>query len=78
MTEPQDSGDLALYYCPRCVEAPDHLLATIRWCDPHAPSRDGAEDAKVETGLFLTGTAEADGQTCRAWSNLLHRQRSSD
>ena len=70
-----DTGDEARYYCPGCQEAPEGRLATTRWCDSHAPSREGADDGRVGDGLPLTGTAEADGQTCRAWAKLLHRPR---
>ncbi|HSE92975.1 MAG TPA: hypothetical protein VLF19_06690 [Methylomirabilota bacterium] len=47
-------------------------ILDVRWCDAHAPARDGSDDATVNCEGFMSGSAEAGGDANRRWCQLLH------
>ena len=63
-------------YCPDCEPDADPLrdILDVRWCEHHAPPRAGTADAAVAPTAFISGSAEAGGETNRRWCELLHRQ----
>jgi len=69
-----DAIAVARSYCPGCEPDADPLseILDVRWCDAHAPARDGSDDAVVNCDAFLSGSAEAGGDANRRWCELLH------
>ena len=70
-----DAPIVARAYCPGCEPGadPTREILDVRWCDAHAPARDGSDDATVTSDAFLSGSAEAGGDANRLWCELLHR-----
>jgi hypothetical protein len=70
-----DAPVVARAYCPGCEPGadPTREILDVRWCDAHAPQRDGPDDATVTSDAFLSGSAEAGGDANRLWCELLHR-----
>jgi hypothetical protein len=64
-------------YCPGCEPDADPFAEILdtRWCDAHAPVRDGADDAVVNSDAFLSGSSEAGGDANRAWCAIIHQAR---
>lgn len=75
MSEAVDTEYCGRTYCPGCEPEADEIeeILTVRWCDPHEPQRAGADDDRVIAGSFLSGTADAEGPTCKAFADLLRR-----
>ena len=75
-----DSPVVARAWCPGCEPFADPTLQIldIRYCDQHAPVRDGSDDSSVTSESYLSGNAEAGGDANRLWCELLHRQASRD
>lgn len=65
---------VARSYCPGCEPDADPVreILDVRWCDGHAPARDGPDDAAVSSDAYLSGSAEAGGEVNRRWCQLLH------
>lgn len=70
-----DTPMLARHVCPGCEpEAdPTREIVDTRWCSAHAPREGGSEDAQVTSQSWMTGGAEADGETCRRMAEIIHR-----
>jgi hypothetical protein len=71
-----DTPDLATPYCPRCDPERDPIreILTIRWCNAHAPTCEGADDERLSDTLGITPAyAEASAATNRPWCELVHR-----
>jgi len=66
---------VARSYCPGCEPHADVLLEIleVRWCEPHAPARDGPDDALVTARGTTFGSAEAGGEDNRHWCEVIHR-----
>ncbi|HEV8639939.1 MAG TPA: hypothetical protein VGV13_02455 [Methylomirabilota bacterium] len=69
-----DAPVVARSYCPGCEPDadPTREILDVRWCDAHAPTRDGCDDTAVTSDAFLSGSAEAGGDANRRWCELLH------
>jgi len=69
-----DAPIVARSYCPGCEPDADPLaeILDVRWCDAHAPARDGSDDNSVSCEGFMSGSAEAGGDANRRWCQLLH------
>jgi hypothetical protein len=69
-----DSAPVARAYCPGCEPDADPIgeILDVRWCELHAPARDGAEDTTVNADSFLSGSAEAGGDANRRWCEFIH------
>lgn len=61
--------------CPDCYPDDDYRTYTVYYCEAHSPDREGADDAIVTTGIYLTGNSEATGEDNRKWCAWLHRNR---
>lgn len=61
--------------CPGCDPEADFErgMLEVRWCDSHAPIRDGSEDGIVTAQGYLSGSAEAGGDDNQRICDLLHR-----
>ena len=72
----QDTPSVARVYCPGCEPEADPTaeILDLRWCEPHSPQRDGADDTVVTAAAYLSGSAEAGGDDNRAWCALFHRR----
>lgn len=70
-----DSPVIARAFCPRCEPEADQTTEILdtRWCETHAPRRDGLDDEAVIYGNYLSGSAESGGDENRAWCDFLHR-----
>ena len=70
-----DSPVVARAFCPGCEQEPFDAkeVLDIRWCDTHAPSRDGLDDAAVGLQGYMSGSAEAGGDDNKRWCDLFHR-----
>jgi hypothetical protein len=70
-----DAPVVARAYCPGCEPDadPTREILDVRWCEAHAPARDGTADNTVTSDAFLSGSAEAGGDANRLWCELLHR-----
>ena len=66
-----DTPNMAVDWCPGCAPGRDPLREILveRYCDGHAVGVWGVEDGKVEQTFLPVG--EADGETCRAFAELL-------
>jgi hypothetical protein len=66
---------LVRVYCPGCEPDADPFTEILdtRWCDAHAPVRDGVDDAVVNSDTFLSGSSEAGGDANRAWCAVIHQ-----
>jgi hypothetical protein len=72
-----DTARVGRDWCPGCEPDAD-LFAEIlqeRRCERHMPAVDGSEDGAVTERHHFSGTAEADGATCRAWGDWLAGRR---
>ena len=71
----EDSPVLGRSYCPGCEPNADPIeeILDTRWCDRHAPVRDGSEDEGVLASAYLSGSAEAGGEDNRLWCDFIHR-----
>lgn len=70
-----DTPNLSTSWCPGCRPEvdPTQVIVQIRWCDTHEPSRVGADDEHVLlAGPYLSGTAEAGGESNRLWCEFVH------
>jgi hypothetical protein len=69
-----ETPSVARLYCPGCEPEADPTaeILDVRWCELHAPVRDGADDAGVTVGAFLSGSAEAGGEDNRRWCEIFH------
>lgn len=69
-----DAPVIARSYCPGCEPDADPVreILDVRWCDAHAPARDGSDDNSVSCEGFMSGSAEAGGDANRRWCQLLH------
>ena len=67
---------VARAYCPRCEPEADPIgeVLNVRWCEAHAPARDGLDDHAVSHGASPSLTIEAGGADNRQWCDLLHRE----
>jgi hypothetical protein len=72
-----DSPYVARAYCPGCERDadPSQDILDVRWCEPHSPARDGADDEVVTASAYLSGSAEAGGDDNRRWCDILHGRR---
>src|SRR2546430_6120414 len=72
-----DTPSVARAYCPGCEPDADPSLEIldVRWCESHAPARDGADDEVVTAAAYLSGSAEAGGDHNRRWCEVLHGRR---
>jgi hypothetical protein len=72
-----DTPSVARAYCPGCEPNADPSLEIldVRWCESHAPARDGADDEVVSAAAYLSGSAEAGGDDNRRWCEVLHGRR---
>lgn len=70
---------MARNYCPGCEPDADPLkeVLDVRWCETHAPARDGTDDASVRSNSYLSGSSEAGGDANRSWCGVLHRDSKS-
>jgi hypothetical protein len=68
--------DASRSYCPRCDLAadPTREVLDVRWCDAHAPIRDGLEDGRVSFESSVILNNEAGGADNRRWCDLIHRR----
>ncbi len=66
---------MARPWCPGCEPNadPSREILDLRWCEPHAPTRDGLDDAAVTSDAYLSESSEAGGDGNRRWCDLLHR-----
>ena len=71
-----DSPVVASAWCPGCEPLADPTLQIldVRYCDQHAPGRDGSDDSSVTLDGYLSGSTEAGGDANRLWCRLLHRE----
>lgn len=71
-----DTPSLARSYCPGCEPDadPSREILEARWCESHAPVRDGLDDGTVATEAILSGSVEAGGADNRRWCEMLHRE----
>ncbi|MBI2014106.1 MAG: hypothetical protein HYS77_00975 [Candidatus Rokubacteria bacterium] len=69
-----DTPVVARSYCPGCEPDADPFceILDVRWCDAHAPVRDGPDDTTAASDAYLSGSAEAGGEVNRRWCELLH------
>jgi hypothetical protein len=69
-----DSAPIARAYCPGCEPNADPIreILDVRWCEGHAPAREGCDDSTVNSDGFLSGSAEAGGDANRRWCKLIH------
>ncbi len=69
-----DAPVVARSYCPGCEPDADPFreILDVRWCDAHAPPRDGSDDNSVSCEGFMSGSAEAGGDANRRWCQLFH------
>ncbi len=67
---------VARSYCPGCEPDANPVGEVLDacWCDVHAPTRDGLDDAVVTLGAHLSGTAEAGGLDNKRWCDFFHRE----
>lgn len=70
-----DSPVVARRYCPVCEPEADPTTEILdpSYCEHHAPTRDGAQDADVTTAAYMSGSAEAGGEDNRRWCDIVHR-----
>lgn len=71
-----DSPPEATAWCPGCAPERDPIKELIyeQRCADHTPKRDGADDDLVSTsGAWLGGSNEGDGDTGRAFAEIVHR-----
>jgi hypothetical protein len=71
-----DSPVVARSWCPGCEPLADPTLEIldVRYCDQHAPGRDGSDDSSVTSDSHVSGSVEAGGDANRLWCQLLHRE----
>jgi hypothetical protein len=71
-----DSPIVARAWCPGCEPFADPTLQILdlRYCEQHAPGREGSDDLNVTLDGHLSGSAEAGGDANRLWCQLLHRE----
>jgi hypothetical protein len=71
-----DTPVVTRLYCPICEPDTDPTqgLLEMRYCDPHAPVRDGTVDGQVQALSYMSGSGEAGGDDNRAWCELFHRK----
>ena len=72
---PSEMPPAARGYCPGCEPDADPIreVLDVRWCESHAPAREGIDDAAVHADSYLSGSGEAGGDGNRRWCALLHR-----
>lgn len=72
-----DTPVVARTYCPGCEPGADPIaeILDLRWCNQHAPDREGACDLVVSTNAYLSGSADAGGDENRLWCEWLHRRK---
>lgn len=70
-----DSPIVTRRVCPGCdPDAADLTQLIELWpCPSHVVSANGEDDAKLTDDLPLSGTAECEGETNRAWCALLRQ-----
>ena len=70
-----DSPIVSRPYCPGCEPDadPTREILDVRWCEDHMPRREGAEDAGVVANAYLSGSVEADYDTCRKYAIMIRR-----
>jgi hypothetical protein len=63
-------------YCPGCEPTADPIgeVLDVRWCDVHAPGRDGLEDGRAHFETAHASGTEAGGEDNRRWCELVHRR----
>jgi hypothetical protein len=68
---------LARSYCPGCEPDADpcHEILDVQWCESHAPTSNGLDDARIVVEITVSGSAEAGGEANRRWCDVLHRKR---
>jgi len=69
-----DSPIVARSYCPGCEPDADPFteILEVRYCESHAPARSGSDDIRVGEGNYMSGGAEAGGETNRRWCEAIH------
>jgi len=72
-----DTPLMGRWYCPGCEPEADPIaeILDVRYCDGHAPNREGAEDGQVTEQGYMSGSAEAGGDENRAACDMIHRPR---
>lgn len=71
----QDTPSLGRFYCPACEPEADPTaeVLDVRYCESHAPLRDGADDVLVGAAAYISGSSEAGGDDNRRWCEIFHR-----
>ncbi len=71
-----DSPVVSRAYCPGCEPEADPTaeVLDVRYCERHAPERDGRDDDAVRSQQYLSGSAEAGGEENRLWCDFVHRR----
>lgn len=75
---PAGAPQVGRAYCPACEPAADPIreILDVRWCEAHAPTRDGVDDGNVRLDAFGVSNGEGGGEDNRRWCDLLHRHAS--
>lgn len=70
-----DPPCLGRAWCPECEKTadPSREILDTRYCPDHTQQMTGSADAEVlgEPG-YLSGNAEVDAETNRAWCRVIH------
>jgi hypothetical protein len=71
-----EKPSVARPYCPGCEPNADVLLEIldVRWCETHAPVRDGFDDCLLTDQSTAYGGVEAGGEDNRRWCEVIHRR----
>lgn len=74
-----DTPPVSRHWCPICEPEADPTSEVLetRYCEPHTPTRDGAEDGKVNAYAYLSGSGEVGGDENRRWCELLSRKKTA-
>jgi hypothetical protein len=71
-----EKPSVARPYCPGCEPNADVLreILDVRWCQTHAPGRDGFDDYLLTEQSTAYGGVEAGGEDNRRWCEVIHRR----
>lgn len=64
-------------YCPGCEPDadPSREVLDTRWCEKHAPTREGKDDDVIRSSAYLSGSAEAGGVENATWCDVVHGRK---